>query len=111
MSSSEKQNFGWDNPPSPYGRKGVIARPEKSAKGNVILRCGNELEGGGWEQSVYVVLTPGEAREFYDAFGEQIERPDRWAMTSQYPTEYGEWQEEAANGDTTLGFVEWLRNQ
>ncbi len=69
---SERQNFGWEVGPSEYGPRGIIARPETSAVGNVVLQVGNESEGGGWFKVAHVVLTPTEAAEFYAILGEQI---------------------------------------
>lgn len=43
--------------------RSIIASPEVSASGNVILRVGREHPTGGWEQTEYVVLTAVEASE------------------------------------------------
>jgi hypothetical protein len=46
-------------------QRSVIAPPEPTTSGNVVLRVGRELPGGpGWEQTEYVVLTASEARAF-----------------------------------------------
>lgn len=41
--------------------RSVIAQPERSAAGNIVLRIGRELSAGGWHQTQQVVLTPQEA--------------------------------------------------
>lgn len=66
------ESFGWKTTPSFFGPRGIVARPERSASGNIVLRCGNDLVGGGWQQSVHVVLTPEEAAEFIAALQEQM---------------------------------------
>ena len=40
----------------------LVGGLEVSAGGNVAVRIGRELDGGGWVQVAYVVLTPAEAR-------------------------------------------------
>lgn len=67
-------NFGLTIEPSPYGPRGVIARPEQSFTGNIILRAGNEHEAG-WSQSVYVVMTPDEAMELIARMQELLQNP------------------------------------
>lgn len=47
---------------NPY--RSVIADPENAPAGNVVLRVGRELEGGGWSQTEHVVMRPIEARVF-----------------------------------------------
>lgn len=42
------QSYGWQVEPSPYGPRGIIAKPEVSHAGNVILRVGNENENASW---------------------------------------------------------------
>jgi hypothetical protein len=58
-------SFGREIPPSQFGPRGIIAAPERSAAGNLVLRCGNENDdGNGWHQVAHVVMTPDEARRF-----------------------------------------------
>lgn len=33
-----------------------------------------------------------------------------WDLTREFPDEYTDWQYEANNGDTLLGFVDWLKD-
>jgi hypothetical protein len=42
----------------------VVAAPEATPAGNVVLRVGTEHEGTGWSQDKHVVLTPDEVGEF-----------------------------------------------
>jgi len=58
--------YGFQVAPSSFGPRGVIASPEFSEKGNVILRVGRE-NAHGWEQTEHVVLTPREAIELIGA--------------------------------------------
>jgi hypothetical protein len=71
--STEIKTWGWDIPASQFGPRGVIARPERSATGNIILRVGTAFPGdNGWEQTVHVVLTPTEARQFLHALTTEV---------------------------------------
>lgn len=66
MSAAESRlRFGWDTGRSSYFPRGIVAAPERSLTGNIILRVGNENpgEGNGWSQVAHVVLTPDEASE------------------------------------------------
>ena len=55
--------YGVVVPPGKYNpRRGVIAAPESSPAGNLVLRVGREHIGGeGWHQTEHVVLEPAEA--------------------------------------------------
>jgi hypothetical protein len=63
--------FGFRVEPSQYKpRRSVLAAPEQTASGNVVLRVGKENNVGraasmtmGWHQTEHVVLTPAEARD------------------------------------------------
>ena len=66
-------SFGLTIEPSPYGPRGVVAAPEQSITGNIILRAGNEnRDSSSWSQSVHVVLTPDEAVELIDKIKELL---------------------------------------
>lgn len=58
--------FGIDIGPSEYAPyRSLVAAPEQSLSGNLILRVGREhATHHGWQQTEYVVLTPDEARDF-----------------------------------------------
>jgi hypothetical protein len=32
-----------------------------------------------------------------------------WDLTRRFPDEYSDWREEAHNGETLLGFEQWLK--
>lgn len=70
-------SYGWATGPSKFGPRGVIARPERSGTGNVILRAGNEVDppGLGWTQVAHVVLEPEEARALIADMERQLD-PD-----------------------------------
>jgi hypothetical protein len=58
----------------PY--RSVIAAPETSPSGNLVLRVGRELSSShdhGWEQTEHVVMPPGEAIEFAQAILAAVE--------------------------------------
>lgn len=46
--------------------RSMIAEPEVSASGNLVLRIGHENERaeGGWQQTEHVVMVPDEAIRF-----------------------------------------------
>ena len=63
-------SFGWEVGPSEFGPRGIIAVPELSMAGNIVLHVGNENTGpedrlapGGWFKVAHVVLTPAETIE------------------------------------------------
>jgi hypothetical protein len=63
--TDRNRSYGWNEPRSVYGPQGIVAQPERTSTGNVVLRAGNENDGpgSGWTQSVYIVLTPAEASD------------------------------------------------
>lgn len=52
--------------------RSVIADPEVSAAGNVILRVGRELDAGGWSRSEHVVLTVEDAEGLQEALTDAL---------------------------------------
>jgi hypothetical protein len=54
---------------------GLIAEPELSPSGNVVLRVGRPIEPDGWQQTEHVVLTRGEALDLCDAIMTSIDLP------------------------------------
>ena len=49
---------------SPYYRGHIIGQLEQSAAGNLVIRAGEQNQGGkSWMQTLHIVLTPEEARE------------------------------------------------
>lgn len=67
------RQYGFDVGGSAYAPRGIVAAPERTLTGNIVLRAGNELPEGGWTQSVYVVLSPAEAVEFIAALQAQVD--------------------------------------
>lgn len=55
--------------------RSVIEAPSTSDAGNTILRVGHEVEGGTWQASEHVVLTPSEAFLFARTILVQIPLP------------------------------------
>lgn len=54
----------------------LIAEPELSGAGNVILPVGRELPGGGWTKVAHVALTTGEAIELATRLVELVNRAE-----------------------------------
>lgn len=81
VTTEPAQQFGLGTPASAFGPRGVIARPEVTASGNIVLGCGNELETGGWTKSVHVTLQPDEAIALYEALG--VALADAWAARAK----------------------------
>jgi hypothetical protein len=70
VSTQEPTNlltFGFRVEPSVYSpTRSVLAAPEKTASGNVVLRAGHENLPGmacGWHRTEHIVLTPAESRD------------------------------------------------
>lgn len=62
-----RTTYGSEIGPSPWTPlRSIIAEPETSGTGNLILRVGRENGDaqGSWHITEHVVLTPGEAREY-----------------------------------------------
>lgn len=79
MTGREYTIYGLEVSRSKYAQpRSVIARPEVSARGNLVLRVGREHDRpvhgtdqiGGWEQTEHVVMRPDEARSFVAALSE-----------------------------------------
>lgn len=59
-----RSTFGTEVGPSTWPRR-VIAEPELSAEGNLVIRIGREKSNGQtWYSTEHLVLTPDEAREY-----------------------------------------------
>lgn len=62
----------------------LMAEPERSPAGNLVLRVGREnpVEGSGWHQTEHVVLTPDEADAFMEAVAVLRVTDSAWRRTS-----------------------------
>lgn len=81
-----RSSYGWDVGPSVYGPSGIIARPERSSAGNVVLHVGETIDAGGWHKVAHVVLSPDETRRLISDLTRMLE-PD--APVGPQPPEAG----------------------
>lgn len=57
--------FGFKVPLSQWAEeRSVVADPELTPKGNLLLRVGRQTGPDSWEADRHVVMTPGEAEDF-----------------------------------------------
>lgn len=88
-----RSSFGWDVGPSVYGPRGIIAKPDTSGTGNLVLRVGTENVDTStgvrrsWSQVAHVVLTPAEAAEFVAACTALLCTGERYLVNPDAPEE------------------------
>jgi hypothetical protein len=97
MATTPRTSFGWETD-SAFGPRAIIATPERSMAGNIVLRAGPAYEDGGWSQSLHIVLTPTEAAELVAAIQAQIgdDTSARWQQLARRILKANDDPEEAA---------------
>lgn len=66
--------LGWEVQSQWHPNADVIGEVARSGAGNLVIRAGQRLEGGGWEKRLHIVLNEDEARDLVESIEQLFPR-------------------------------------
>lgn len=64
--------LGWEVQSQWHPNGDVIGEVQRAPTGNLVIRAGQRLDGGGWEKRLHIVLNVDEARDLIESIEQLI---------------------------------------